>query len=80
MPVLKVIGYRWGLEKVSMTKTYRDQVGLNLKQAKSLTDDLLEGKAIVLNIEDEEEAEALKEKLCKIGAIVKIEKGTKETG
>jgi ribosomal protein L7/L12 len=74
MALLRIIGWKEGLKKVSMTKLLQERLGLSLSHAKKITDDVLDGKTIFLNIEDEKTAESLAENLFKIDAIVKIER------
>ena len=73
MPKLSIIGWNDGLQKVSMTKILRSKSGLGLKESKAVTDAVLDGEVIDLEIEDSEIAKELAAELTKIGAIVKIE-------
>jgi ribosomal protein L7/L12 len=73
MFVVKIIGWKEGLKKISMTKLLQKRLGINLAQAKDITDDVLYGKTIVLNINTDEDAKNLAAELYELGAIVKIE-------
>lgn len=72
MPEIHIIGWRPGLEKVSMTRLLREQAGLRLKEAKDYTDRVLEGEAIILPIPDTSQVQKLASALNGIGAIVKV--------
>lgn len=73
MAVLKIVGWRAGLQKIPMTKLLREKLGINLAHAKGITDDVLKGKRIFINLDEREKAESLADELFEIGAIVKIE-------
>ena len=73
MAVLMIAGWRAGLRKVGMTKALRQRLKMDLSGAKTITDEVLDGKTISLEIEDREEARSLAAELAALGAIVKIE-------
>lgn len=72
MPILK-IDRKTGLQKISMTKLLRERLGLDLKHAKGITNDVTDGKPIFLNTENEGAAKNLADELSAIGAIIEIE-------
>jgi ribosomal protein L7/L12 len=73
MTTLRIVGWNYGLQKVSMTKTLQKKLALGLKESKQITDAVLDGEIIILEIESEELAEDLANELIKIGAKVEIE-------
>ena len=73
MPTLKIVGYETGLKKISMTKLLQEKLELDLEESKKMTDAVMSGNVISLNIDDAEFAENLAEELGETGARVKIE-------
>ena len=65
-------GFVYGLEKISLTKLIRQKANLSLKEAKSRTDALTEGKSFVIETESIEQAEELVKEATAIGAVCEI--------
>ena len=72
MPKVLFTGWRYGLEKISLTKLFQNRANLSLKEAKSRTDALLDGKTFVIEIESIEQAEELIKEATAIGAVCEI--------
>ncbi len=73
MPELKVIGWRPGLLKISMTSVLREHLPLSVKEAKGCVDSVLDGQVVSFKLDNVDKAEALAKALKKVGAIVEIE-------
>ncbi|MCA1592271.1 MAG: ribosomal protein L7/L12 [Acidobacteria bacterium] len=73
MPKLNIIGWRVGLQKISMNHILRERLQLGLKDAKGYVDDVLAGKLVSFALEDSATAETLAKALEDVGAIVEIE-------
>lgn len=67
MAKLIMKSWRYGLEKVNLTKLQKDMLGLGLRESKDNVDALLEGKEIILEIEDDLLAEKFQIEIEKIG-------------
>ena len=67
----KINGYN-GLNKVAMTKAFREYSGKGLEGSKRMTDSLLQSGVLEFEIKDKEEAEKLLEKLKSANANVSI--------
>lgn len=72
MTELHIVGWREGLQKISMTRLLKEQAGLRLSEAKSCTDRVLENELVIIQILDADNARKLAEQLEHMGAIVKI--------
>lgn len=70
---LKIVGARYGLQKIEMTKLIRENQSLGLAEAKRCTDDVLEGKIVSFEFDDIVTAKELADALDKIGADVELE-------
>ena len=73
MPKLRIIGWREGLLKISMTRVLREQLLLGLREAKECVDNVLDGRVVSFSLDDLAEAEALAKALEEVGAIVEVE-------
>ena len=73
MPKLKIVGWKTGLKKISMTQILRIEIFTNLVEAKMCTDAVLAGKKFEFNIEDEEKLKRTAKDLEEIGAIIEVE-------
>jgi ribosomal protein L7/L12 len=73
MPKLHIVGWRDGLQKISMNHVLREHLSLGLKDAKGSVDDVLVGKLVSFTLEDSATAESLAQALGDVGAIVEIE-------
>ena len=69
---VRITGWRYGLQKVSMTTTIREALGLGLAEAKQVTDRVLDGKTAVLIAPDRETAVALADALWALGADAEV--------
>lgn len=65
----KILGYE-DLNKVAMTKAFREYSGLDLEGSKRMTDSLLKDGILEFEIEGSETAEKLMNKLLKSNANV----------
>ncbi len=75
MPILKIVGYQTGFEKVTLTNLLCEALGLNETESKKMAEAIISGNVIALDIDDAEFVEGLAEELREIGASVKIENG-----
>ena len=73
MPKLKITGWRYGLQKITMTKTLQAKLSLGLREAKQCTDNVLDGKIVSFEIDDLAAAKELADALENIGVIVEVE-------
>ena len=67
MPRVHVTGWRYGMQKVSTTRVLREHLGLGLAEAKGITDAILDGKELWLDVESSAAAEALAAALQALG-------------
>lgn len=72
MRKILIIDWEEGFDKVSFTKFQMEVLDMNLKESKKNTDRLLEGKKIILNIEDDNIATLFTKKIKEIGAICEV--------
>ena len=72
MSLIRVIGWKPGLLKISMTKLYQRELGLTLKPAKEMTDALLDGKVQEFEVAPDSRAEAVAEELRQLCAVVEV--------
>ncbi len=64
--------WKYGLNKIALTKLFQQKANLGLKNAKSKTDDLLDGKIFIIKTESFEQAEELVKEATAIGAVCEI--------
>jgi hypothetical protein len=64
--------WKYGLQKVSLTKLFRNEANLPLDVAKGKTDRLIDGKSFDVEFETVEQAELFVEKVKALGAICRI--------
>jgi len=67
MPRVHVTGWRYGMQKISTTKVLRFHLGLGLSEGKGLTDAILDGRELWLDVESAAAAEALAAALQSLG-------------
>ena len=67
----QISGYE-NLNKVAMTKAFREYSGLDLEGSKRMTDDLLQNGVLEFQIEDSTKARELANKLRKANANISI--------
>lgn len=72
MAKLVMIGWREGMEKVSLTKLQIEMLGISLKESKLNVDLLLEGKEVVLEIKNDVIAKEFSQEAEKIGVKCKV--------
>lgn len=73
MPTLKIIGYQTGFQKVTLTEILRDALDLDAEESRKMTDAIMSGNVISLDIDDKDFVEGLAEELEAVGAKVKVE-------
>ena len=72
MALVRVTGWRRGLQKISMTKVYRRELGITLKPAKEMTDALLAGEVQEFEVMPDSRAVAIAEELRQLGGVVEV--------
>jgi len=72
MATVHITGWRGGLKKVSHTQLLHEMAGLSLREAKDVTDAVLDGRAATVAVESKAVAEELVTKLHEIGADASI--------
>jgi len=72
MPTVKLIGWQKGLQKISLTKIIRKHTGYGLAEGKKCTDDVLDGKIVIIPNLNVEVAEKLVEEVRSVGVIAEI--------
>ena len=73
MPKLNIVGWRPGLQKISMNDVLRVHFPLGLKDAKGCVDAVLAGQSVSFTFDDSSKAMALAQALADVGAVVEIE-------
>ena len=73
MARVEIAGWISGFEKVECTKLLRSELGLNLAEAKQITDSILEGQHQSLAVPSLEAAKNLAEALKSLGAIAHVD-------
>jgi len=73
MPNIHIVGWREGLLKISMTHLLQERLGLSLTDAKATVDSVVAGKTVSFKLETLIDANALRDDLERIGAIVELE-------
>jgi len=72
MSTVTLKGWKPGMKKVELTKVVRKHTGYGLAEGKRCTDDVLEGKEVVLSGLDSNVARELLNEVCEIGVIAEI--------
>jgi hypothetical protein len=67
-----ITGWSAGLQKVSLTTLIQGHAGMSLSAAKRCTDDVLEGRLVLLALPSPERAAALCAALMNIGARAEV--------
>jgi ribosomal protein L7/L12 len=70
---LNIVGWREGLQKISMNHVLQEHLSLGLKDAKDCVDNVLAGKDVSFTLENSTRANLLVKALEDVGAIVEIE-------
>jgi len=66
--IVQITGWREGFEKVSHTRTLQDLAQLSLSDAKAMTDAILDGQSVAVELPTQATAEALAQRLRALGA------------
>lgn len=72
MSTVRIDGWHYGLQKVSMTKCIRHHSRMSLANAKECTDAVLDGQTMIVVLPNLSEAISLAEELNKLGAIAEV--------
>ena len=67
-----ITGWKTGLQKVSLTTLLQNRAGLTLTAAKRCTDDVLDGRPVILTLPSRTDAAALCTALVEIGARAEV--------
>lgn len=78
MPTLKIVGYETGFQKVALTKLLQEALELDQTESRKMTDAIMSGNVISLEMDDADFVESLAEELIEVGAKVKIESDEEE--
>ncbi len=78
MPKLKIVGYQTGFQKVTLTKVLQEALELDEQESRKMTDAIMSGNVIALDIDDAEFVESLTEELEAVGAKVEVESDEEE--
>jgi ribosomal protein L7/L12 len=78
MPKLKIVGYQTGFQKIALTKLLQESLELDEQESKKMTDAIMSGNVIALDIDDAEFVENLAEELEAVGAKVEVESDEEE--
>lgn len=70
MTVIKLKGCRYGAQKVSLTRLFKEHTELSLLEAKQTTSRLVAGELVELSFLDGSSAEAFKREAIALGALV----------
>lgn len=73
MPILTIVGYETGFSKISMVRILQEDLQLDLEESNKMTDALMSGNVISLELEDVDFAEGLAEELTQAGARIRLE-------
>ena len=68
-----ITGWSTGLRKASLTSLIQDYAGVGLTAAKRCTDDVLEGRPVVLDVSSHERAAEFCDALRDIGAQAEVQ-------
>jgi ribosomal protein L7/L12 len=71
-PTVAITGWSTGLRKVTLTALLQEYAGVGLAEAKRCTDDVLEGRPVVLAVSSRERAAELCHALREIGAQAEV--------
>ena len=70
--LVRISGWRPGLQKVSMTLVVRRLGQLGLRDAKSVTDRVLDGEVVDVEVDDARAAQELAQELQALGAVAEV--------
>ena len=74
MTKVAVIGWKPGLNKIELTKTLQRDLSLSLRSAKSLTDQILEGERVEIEVDDSGIESDVVGELRRLGFVVILER------
>lgn len=69
--LVEIQGWKEGFQKVKSTKFIQSTFGLNLKEAKSYTDRIIDGELVCFSCATSVDAQEFSEKMKSLGAVVK---------
>lgn len=70
---VRIVGWRGGLNKIGMTMAIRLRAGISLAEAKAVTDAVLNGETVIVELPQSSDAIALADELIALGAIAPAE-------
>lgn len=70
--IINIRGWKPGFNKVSMTHLLRTHAALSLNEAKSITDRVLEGRLVSLELRESHKIHQLARELEAIGAMISV--------
>ena len=73
MTMIRLSGWAPGLRKISLTKLLQEEVGLGVKEANAMVDDVLEGHHVVVTLQPGQDASAVAASMLKLGAICEVQ-------
>ena len=68
MPIVRVVGWKPGMRKISLTKLVQANAGKDLGKAKAMVDALLEGQPFDVSFDNEEAARSFSDQASALGA------------
>jgi hypothetical protein len=71
MKIVRIHSWNYGFEKVNFTELLMSECGLTLKPAKSITDKILEGEIVEIQLSDEQPYNVI-EKMKQLGVNLDI--------
>jgi len=71
MKEIIIVGWVGGFNKVGCTKILREELGLTISEAKSITDKILENEKVKIKVTENHDVEALVKTLTALGARAK---------
>lgn len=72
MTKIKIVGWREGMQKISLTKLLQEELGLPLASAKDVVDRVLDGSEEIVSLPVRADAEAIAAAMRRHGAIAEI--------
>ena len=71
MTTVLISGWHYGFQKVAFTRLMKSEMGLTLRPAKTITDRILDGETVELQVQDDQ-VEHLLEAMTDLGAICEV--------
>jgi hypothetical protein len=72
MPQLQFQGWRAGLDKVALTRLFRNHADMSLAAAKHSVDQILNAQSVIVTVDSVEVAQALAEEASALGAHCEV--------